>query len=273
MTVHRALDPALAKAGRSASRPFAPTLAGTLPRGSSLLLDVNGLVHAAPALLSSAAALGIAPRVGPLLARLGSALSSEGAGVQQALSLFSGETAVAVTPGDGTGDAPALAIITRTDRQDRARGLLASLEGPLAQLFPPPGDGPGQAAVWNDVQVAGVTAHELSLAPGLEVDYAVFKGLVVVSTSRHAIAAIVRHRGSLADEARYRATVGASPQRVTSLLFADFSQLLNLGERMGLISSARFTALRPDLDKVRAVGLTTARGEADTTAELFLQIP
>jgi hypothetical protein len=59
---------------------------------------------------------------------------------------------------------------------------------------------------------------------------------------------------------------------VTSLLFLDFSKLLSLGEQTGLLGGARLTALRPDLEKVRTVGLDSTSGEADTTAELFLQI-
>ncbi len=59
---------------------------------------------------------------------------------------------------------------------------------------------------------------------------------------------------------------------MTSLLFLDFSQLLSLGEQTGLTRSVRLTAVRPDLEKVRAVGLDSTSGEADTTAELFLQI-
>jgi hypothetical protein len=243
-----------------------PTLASALPAGSSLLLDVRGLARAAPRVLSAGAAAAIAPRVGPLLQRLGTALTSEGVDVPQVLGLLSGETAVAVTPGR------ALVILARTAHPDRARALLANLEAPLAQLFPPPSSGPGQAAEWNDVPVAGVDAHQLSIAPGVEVDYAVFRGLVVVSTSLRAIGAIARHQHSLADSPSYQAALGGRPTKVTSLLFADFSQLLNLGERIGLTRSARLLALRPDLDKIRSVGLSSTRGEAETTAELSLQI-
>jgi hypothetical protein len=60
---------------------------------------------------------------------------------------------------------------------------------------------------------------------------------------------------------------------VTSVLFLDFSQLLRLGEQTGLTRSAQYNALRPDLQKVRAVGLSSTSGETDSTAELFLQIP
>jgi len=59
---------------------------------------------------------------------------------------------------------------------------------------------------------------------------------------------------------------------VTSLLFLDFSQLLSLGDRSGLMRGARFAALQPDLEKIRAIGLTSTSGESDTTAELSLQI-
>jgi len=164
-------------------------------------------------------------------------------------------------------------ILARTAHPDRTRAILANLEAPLAQLFPPPSSGPGQAAEWNDVPVAGVDAHQLSIAPGVELEYAVFRGLVVVSTSLRAMGAIARHQHSLADSPSYQAALGGSPTKVTSLLFADFSQLLNLGEQMGLTSGARLSAVRPDLERIRTVGLTSSSGEADTTAELFLQIP
>ena len=273
---HGAIDPALAR-GQAAPRRFAPTLADALPAGSSLLLDVDGLARAAPRVLSATAAAGIAPRIGALLHRLGTGLAAEGVDLGQALSLFAGETAVAITPAPRlaaeAGSGPALVIVARTDHQDLARTLLAGLEGPLAQLFPTPADGPGQAAEWNDVEVAGVSAHQLAIAPGLQLDYAVFRGLVVVSTSLRGIAAIAHDRRPLADTAAYRAVLGQGPTKVTSLLFANFSQLLNLAEQMGLIRGARLSALSPDLDRIRTLGLVSSRGEADTTAELILQIP
>jgi hypothetical protein len=95
----------------------------------------------------------------------------------------------------------------------------------------------------------------------------------VLATSLQAIAAVARHSHPLSGEPAYEATLGNRPDQVTSLLFLDFSQLLHLGEQTGLTGSARLAALRPDLRKIRAIGLASTRGEADTTAELFLQIP
>ena len=202
---HSAIEPSVAR-GEARAPSFAPTLGGALPAGSSLLLDADGLARAAPRVLSATAAAGIAPRIGGLLHRLGTGLAAEGVDLRQALSLFAGETAVALIPAprvaaaDGSG--PALVIVARTAHEDLARALLAGLESPLAQLFPTPANGPGQAAEWNDVQVAGVSAHQLAIAPGLALDYAVFRGLVVVSTSLRGIAAIAAHRRPLADTTR-----------------------------------------------------------------------
>jgi hypothetical protein len=269
--VHSALDPAVTRLERrSGQRSFTPTLDRAVPSGTTLLLDVIGLDRIGSHLLGAGSAGGALSRLGPLLRRLGAALQAEGVDVQRdVLSLFAGETAVAISPRQGR---PALVIVAPTRDEGRTRTALAALEAPLARLFPPPGTGPGSAPVFNDRQVAGVTAHQLALAPGLELDYAVFDGKLVVSTSLDGVAGVRNHDRALADEPAYRSTLGDRPQRLTSLLFLDFNQLLSLGEQTGLTRSARYRSLRPDLSKVRAVGLSSTSGEADSTAELFLQI-
>ena len=84
---------------------------------------------------------------------------------------------------------------------------------------------------------------------------------------------MAQHASSLGASSAYPTALGGQPDRVTSLLFADCSQLLTLGEKVGLTRGARLTALEPDLQKIRAVGLASSGREPDTTAELFLQIP
>jgi len=270
--VHSALDPSLA--GRSGPRPtsFGPTLADTMPSGSTMLLDVKGLERAAPRILDVAAAAGVAGQIGPILRGLGAGLASQGVNVSQVASIFSGETAVALAPA-GPGRGAALVIVTRTNHEAATRTLLAQLELPLGQLFPPPSSGPGAVPEFADISVAGVTAHKLALAPGLELDYAVSHGLVVVSTSLRALAGVIMHARSLADESAYRAALANGPSQVTSLLFLDFSQLLSLGEQTGLMHGPQIAALRPDLEKIRAIGLDSTSGESDTTSELFIDIP
>jgi hypothetical protein len=260
------------RAGRATRSPpisFAPTLQSVLPAGSTLMLDVDGLDRAAPELLRAAATAGFAANVAPLLARLGAALAAQGVSVQKITSVFHGETAVAITPGP----TPSLLIVARTPTEAATRSKLAQLEAPLTALFPAPSSGPGQIPGLADQQVGGVTVHELGLGPGLQIDYAVFDGLVVVSTSVAAIDQVASRSHSLADEQTYKTALSGRPDELTSVLFTDFSQLLSLGEQTGLTSGARMRELLPDLAKVRAIGLSSTNGESDTTTELRLEIP
>jgi hypothetical protein len=256
-------------ATRSHPVTFTPTLGSVLPAGSTLMLDVDGLDRAAPQLLRAAATAGFAGNVAPLLARLGAALTAEGVNVHKIDSIFGGETAVALSPGAS----PSLVIVARTSNAAATRSELAGLEGPLTALFPAPTSGPGQIAGLDDAQVGGVTVHELGLGPGLQIDYTVWNGLVVVSTSVRAIDQVVSRGRSLADEKAYETALSDPPAQASSVLFTDFGQLLRLGEQIGLTSGTRVRELLPDLTKVRAIGLSSTSGESDTTTELRLEIP
>jgi Protein of unknown function (DUF3352) len=255
---------AFARAGTG--RSFGPSLGQLLPAGTVFELDLSDIARAGPHVLGAIASVGIAGQVGPLLGRLGAALRAEGVNLSRVESLFAGETSVAV---DGGG---ALIVLTRVKDEQAARTELANLEIPLSALFPAPSTGSGQVPQFSDRQVDGITAHQLSLGTGLRLNYAVFHGLLVISTSLAGIGAVAHHSGALTGEPGYRAALGDTPSRVTSLVFLDFSQLLDLAGRTGLLRGARFQALAPDFERIRAVGLDSTRGEVDSTAELTLQI-
>jgi hypothetical protein len=246
-----------------------PTLQSVLPAGSTLMLDVDGLDRAGPELLRAVATAGFAANVAPLLAHLGTALAAQGVSVHKLTSIFDGETALALSPGP----TPSLLIVARTSNQAATQTQLAELEAPLTALFPAPRAGPGQIPGLADQQIGGVTVHELGLGTGLQIDYAVFDGLVVVSTSVAAIDQVVTRSHSLADEPVYNSTMSGRLGQVSSVLFTDFSQLLSLGEQIGLTGGARVRELLPDLEKVRAIGMSSTSGESDTTTELRLEIP
>jgi hypothetical protein len=272
VAVHSSLVPKPSTAPVSTSPQFTPTLPTALPAGSQLLLDAPGLHSSVPRLLSFGAPLGIGERLGAILSRLGSALAAQGLNPAQFLSLFAGETAIAVVPGSG-GSGPAPVVVTRTSDEARARGVLSSLEGPLTQVFAPASNQPGVVPEASDATVAGVSVHELSLAPGFRLDYAVAHGLVVLSTGRAGITRVFTHTRTLDGTPGLRSVLGEHPSEVTSLVFFDLSQLLRLGERAGLIDSTRQASLWPAVEKIRAIGLASWRGANDTTTELQLQMP
>jgi hypothetical protein len=271
LRVHTAFDAGITGLNKGAPSNFTPTLERVIPTGAPVMLDLNGLQHAAPQLLSAGAAAGIGSTIGPLLSRLGDALSAEGVNVQQLLSIFRGETAVALSPtASGT---PALLIVARIKNQEQARQTLAEAEPPLAHLFTNPADQAGQAPLLNDVQVGAATVHQLALAPGLQLDYTVSNGLVVIGTSLSAVSSVLNRSGDMTQNPSYNAVLPKHPAKVTSLLFLDFTQLLSIVGQAGLTQGARFSTLRPDLQMIRAVGLQSTSGEADSTAELSLEIP
>ena len=269
--IHSALDPALVGVGASAAgaAAFSPSLPSVMPAGASLMLDVTGLDKVAPQVLNAGSAAGIAGGIGPLLSRLGSALKSEGVDVADLVDIFHGETAVAIV---GSGRSPTLVIVARAPEQRRTRNELAQLEAPLAQLFSAPGANQSSEPVFNDRQVAGITAHQLQLATGFQLDYAVFRGLVVISTSLEGIEAVVQRSRPLARSAAFRAALAGSPARVTSLVFAGLAQLIGAGQQTGLTAGSLGTRLLPDLQRVVGVGLTSTRGATDATTQVAAAI-
>ncbi|HTX31644.1 MAG TPA: DUF3352 domain-containing protein [Solirubrobacteraceae bacterium] len=270
--IHSSLIPKLARGASRAPAPFTPTLSAVLPAGSMLLLDAKGLRTSVPSLLGVATRAGALTRVAPLLSRLGGALAAAGVNLRQVLGVFSGETAIAVTPAD-KGSGPVPVIVTRTAHMASTRAILANLEAPLTQVFSPPADSPGQVPEVTDTSTAGVSVHELSLAPGFGLDYAVARGLVVVSTGLSGITQVFRHAAAMNTSPSFQSGLANTPSRVTSLVFFDLSQLLRLGEQTGLIASAQPVTLGPALDKIHAVGLESWRGADDTTTQIQIQIP
>jgi hypothetical protein len=245
------------------------SLAAELPADTIMMLDTRELVQIAPRVLSAGATAGVGGAIGPLLARLGEALRAEGVDVSQLLTLLSGQSAVAVTDNGGH---PALLVLARTPRPRFARAQLASLLVPLEQLFPAGSEGTVPIGSFNQVTIDGVSVQELALAPGLALDYAVWHGLIALSTSATAIRAVIEGGRSLAQSPGYRAAHAAVPPHAVSLLYLDPSQLLGLVERTRLTQGTSLRALRADLDGIHAIVLTSTGAETNTTAELFLQI-
>ena len=95
----------------------------------------------------------------------------------------------------------------------------------------------------------------------------------MVSTSLAGVRAVKQRKGSLEDNPSFEATVGGHPEKVSSLVFLDFSQLLALGERTGLSDSRSYLAVREDLRKVKAAGAAATGSDSESTTELFIEIP
>ena len=257
-------DPRLAS---SSAVSFTPSFGSSAPSGAAMFLDVTGLNALLPRILTTT---GIGGRIPELLGKLGKALTAEGIDVKGDIStLFRRESAVIIS---SHASVPVLTVIARTTDPSQTRTVFAQLQQPLERLFAQVGAAAGQAPVFNQVSAGGITAHQLVLAPGLQFDYAVSGHSLVISTSLAGIAAVGRHASSIIDDNAYQQALGNHPASVTSLLFLDLNQLLRLGEQYGLLTGASYSALKPDLERIHVIGMYSTSGEAESTAELFLQI-
>jgi hypothetical protein len=265
--VHSMFAPGVA---RSAGTSFDPWVLRRLPAGTVFALDSEQLRVTGRRLLDAVSQLGIGGAVGPLLNRLGGALSAEHFDLTPLVNLFGGQTAVAVT---ATGGRPDVLVLTRTKDPASARIVLANLAPPLASLFPASSSGPGVAPLFTGIQVAGMTIHQLKLGPGLQVDYTVWHHLVGVSTSVAALTALARRTGSLGSSRPFQSAFGTAGVHAGSVVFLDLKVLIRLGEQTGLLHGPGFARLAPDLDRVSVAGLRAWSSKTDSTSELYLNIP
>jgi len=273
LTVHSIRDARLARGRPATFGAFVPTLESAVPKNAMAYVGISGLDKAARRILSISAATGAAgARVQQLLRTRAQDFSRRtGVNVERdVLPLFRGEVALWLA---SSVPSPYLTLIARTTDEAGTRAALGKLQAPLVQLFQPQTAQPGQAPTFDERDIGGgVQAFSLDLAPGVQINYAVFGGKLVISTNLEGVRAVRRAGGSLTGDSSYQATLAHRPKRVTSLVFLDFSQLLGLGERTGLNASRSYLSARNDLRRIRALGASTSGGETESTTELRLQI-
>jgi hypothetical protein len=204
-----------------------------------------------------------------ILGRLRTELDKEAGGSLQRdlLGLFEGEVAIAIL---ARAPAPLFALITKTKDEANTRETLNRLREPLARLLRPEGE---PELRWSGSEVGGREVQTLTLPTGAAISYAVFEGRLVLGTGPEAIKRVAEAEGSVKDVKRFDQVLGERPDKVGTLGFLDFSQLLELGEQTGLNDSRQYLAAREDLQRIRAVGVSSSGTEGESTAEILVSIP
>jgi hypothetical protein len=269
--------------GRTRPPTFTPGLTRSVPADALAYLGFPGLERAAPLLLglgglgglgggaggaggaAGAAAGALGADTGALVREAGRLLAASGVDfARDVLPLFGSEVGVVVL--DTGGGVPGIALLARVRDGAATSAGLRRLEPAIARLFAPAG---GAAPSFADVNVGGVAARRLQ-ADGVELDYALRGDMLALSTNQDTLDAVLHPRGSISENPDYRAVIPDSQSELTSIVFFDFSQLLSLFEPLGLTSDS---GLGANLQRIRAVGLTSMSGEDQTTAELTFEIP
>jgi hypothetical protein len=274
LQVHSVRDAARARRlGVAPPQPFTPRLLGSVPADAMAYIGLTRLDRAAGRLLTAGLAGGGAgARITALLQRAQRDLQKR-TGVnlrRDVVPLFRGEVALWLAPST---PAPVLTLISATKNEQATREAFAGLQVPLARLLAPPSPNAPSVPAWQERDLGdGVQAFQLRIAPGIELDYAVFGGKLVVSTALAGVRAVKDAKRRLSDEPSFSATLGNRPDRVTSLVFLDFSALLALGERTGLSDSRAYLAVRDDLRRVKAVGAAAAGSGDESTTKVSIEI-
>lgn len=246
----------------AAGGTFAPRLLDTAPEDAAAYVGLSGL-QAAGTVLGAAGGAQVLSQIQEQLP----AIDLE----RDIVAPLRGEVAVSVAPALPI---PIVTLVARTRDEARTREALSRLRGAVAELLvPEDGDAAGQVPTFEERRIGDVTAYALSLAPDVEILYAVFEGRLVVSTAAVGIERVARGGGSLREDDRFKRGEIEIPERVEALVFLDLAQLLTLGDQAGLSRSPALEAARDDLVRVRTVSVVAEREGPDTTAELFLEIP
>ena len=268
ITTKQILDPEAQKRQPAATKRFEPSLVEAVPEDAMAYLGASGVTAALQRLLVTAAG-GQGGGVTSILGRLRTELDKEAGGSLQRdlLGLFEGEVAIAIL---ARAPAPLFALITKTKDEANTRETLNRLREPLARLLRPEGE---PELRWSGSEVGGREVQTLTLPTGAAISYAVFDGRLVLGTGPEAIKRVAEAKGSVKDAKRFDQVLGGRPDKVGTLGFLDFSQLLELGEQTGLNDSRQYLAAREDLQKIRAIGVSSSGTEGESTAEILVSIP
>jgi Protein of unknown function (DUF3352) len=274
LQIHSIRDAARARRLGVPPQPaFTPRLLGSVPANAMAYIGLTRLDRAGGRLLTAGLAGGGAgARITGLLQRAQRDLQKR-TGVnlrRDVLPLFQGEVALWLAPAT---PAPILTLISAAKDEQATREAFARLQEPLARLLAPPSPTAPSVPAWQERDLGdGVQDFQLRIAPGIELDYAVFDGKLVASTALAGVRAVKDAKHRLSDDSSFSTTLGNRPDKVTSLVFLNFSALLALGERTGLSDSRAYLAVRDDLRKVKAVGAAAAGSGDESTTKVSIQI-
>ena len=268
LELHSELDPEKVKAepGFFAAFPeFDPDLARFFSPSTLALLQTGPPAETIGGLLEQAdAALpGIAAAFDRLNERLA---ASGGVDIENGLlPLLRGEAAVGVAP--ATPVPYATAVFDDVD-EAKAREAVARLGIPLIATLDPART--GQAPVFSERRVEGVTVNTLRISRALVLAYAVFDGRLVVASDPRGVAGAITGGDDLASQEPYRTVTGSGGDGASALVFFSIEGLVKLAEPLGLAEIV--DDFRTDLARLTALGVAVESSDESLDTQLFLEI-
>jgi len=203
------------------------------------------------------------------LQRLAAQLRKE-AGVDplgELLPALGGQAALIAEPTDGV---PFASLIVDGVDEDAASEALARLQRPVLRALG--AGGGGSVPRFEEEEVEGTTVRSIQLNPTVNLSYAVFDGMLVVSTDPAGIAQARSDGDRLAGSEAFEAATDDLPDEVSALVFLNLDELLGQVGRTDLVEDPFFASLSVNLDNIRSAALAVEGSDHRIRSELFMAL-
>ncbi len=182
------------------------------------------------------------------------------------LPALGGQAALVAEPTDAI---PFASLIVDEVDEEKAREALARLQAPLANAL---GTQTGAVARFKESDVEGVKVNSVQVSPTVNLSYAVFDDLLVVSTDPAGIAQVRASGDGLDDTDAYERVTDSLPDEVSALVFLNLDELLGLAEDAGLAEDPLYASLSDDISNISALGLAVNGTDEQIRSKLFLSL-
>lgn len=182
------------------------------------------------------------------------------------LPALGGQAALVAEP---TAAAPYVSLIVDGVDEKKAGDALASLQGPLLRSL---SAGAAQVPSFQTRDVDGVSVHSVQVSPAIDLSYAIFDGMLVVSTQPEGVSQVRSSGDNLAGTSAFEDATDRLPDQVSALVFLNLEEVLGLAQRAGLAENPLYASLSEDISRVGSLGLAVQGSDQELRSELFLAI-
>jgi hypothetical protein len=179
------------------------------------------------------------------------------------LPALGGQAALVAEPTDTF---PYASLIVEGVDEKKATAALAALQGPLARSVA----GGAQVPSFQTKDMDGVSVHSLAVSPQVNLSYAVFDRMLVISTQPEGIAQVRSGGDELAGSGSYDAATNRLPASVSALVFLNLDEVFGLAQQAGLATDPLYASLSEDISRIGSLGLAVTGSDSELRSELFL---
>jgi Protein of unknown function (DUF3352) len=181
------------------------------------------------------------------------------------LPALGGQAALVAEPTDGV---PYASLIVDGVDEDKTNAALAALQRPLARSVA----SGAQVPSFQTKEVDGVNVHSVAISPQVDLSYAVFDRMLVISTQPQGIEQVRSSGDNLAGSGAYQDATDRLPDSVSALVFLNLDEVFGLAQQAGLATDPLYASLSEDISRIGSLGLAVTGSNSELRSELFLAI-